>query len=377
MTDPNIRFILQANTPDEIEIDAGFFVETLGNTTGRTFDVADGGGVLGLSAGTTVNLDGASGDFEIVRNGTTLEIHDGGGDVAAQIAGGADVSTVNFADGSADLRVDFEAGDLVFGDARLANDGATATGAAVIDDNGGSNDAPAIEGDTELNVTFADDPELDGHRDDFEAALNTAWDAWMEHIDSDPTASVNVNVFFQSDSAAIARTFFRSSQDTGRVSEDGAIIGTPVSVAKVDPGTALDDGIDPDAIDTDIQIGSDPDRWDFGPGTAEGFIDAESVLKHEFGRVLGVNVFNRPDFKTPFEERRDLDTLTFDVDDRLGGGDLALRERENGTDLADGLGVMSEFPGFDTVSETITAADLQLVGSLGVPVDPASLDLLA
>jgi len=112
--EPNIGFILRETTPPALDIQAGLFVEVLGDSSETTFDVRAGGGVQGLDAGATVNLEGASSDFTLVRNGTTLEIRDGNGVLAAQVAGGTQASTVRFADGAAELSVDTLSATLSF-----------------------------------------------------------------------------------------------------------------------------------------------------------------------------------------------------------------------------------------------------------------------
>ena len=152
---PNIAFILRETTPAALDIQPGLFVETLGNSSGIAFNVERGGGVLSLSAGTTVNLEGASDDFTFVRNGTTLEIRDGAGNVAAQIAASlTETSRVRFADGASELGVDGESRELTFAGQRFeAGESVEADSIAItLDDSDTSGDAfsdnPSGGGDT-------------------------------------------------------------------------------------------------------------------------------------------------------------------------------------------------------------------------------------
>lgn len=119
----NIQFVLQGNSPDDLIVDSVFDVEILGSTEDKSILIEPGASAVGIDAGSSVKLEGVSKDWVfLVRDGTTLKVLSYAGDILLQIAASTQlVSTIEFAEGVAELRVD-ENFNVAIGNVSLAND---------------------------------------------------------------------------------------------------------------------------------------------------------------------------------------------------------------------------------------------------------------
>ena len=117
---PNAILTLTDSTPDTFFLGSGLTVELFGNTSGKTLNVPDGAGAVGIDVNTTINLEGASSDFSFSRDGTTLQVVNGSDDVILGLnAGTRATSEVVFSDGSATMSV--SGGQIAFGGESFAD----------------------------------------------------------------------------------------------------------------------------------------------------------------------------------------------------------------------------------------------------------------
>ncbi|AFZ45421.1 hypothetical protein PCC7418_3306 [Halothece sp. PCC 7418] len=92
--------ILTANSPEVVPVTEGFFIDFAGTQDStRIFNIEAGAGAENLDPGAVVNLTGPSSSFDYARNGSTLVISDGDGNISAEIlANPNQASTVTFDD---------------------------------------------------------------------------------------------------------------------------------------------------------------------------------------------------------------------------------------------------------------------------------------
>ncbi|EIC22955.1 Ig-like domain-containing protein [Thiorhodovibrio frisius] len=126
--DYNAMYILTDESPSEFYVAEGLAANVEGEREGKTLNIANGAAAGGLARGSTVNLEGASEDYTLVRNGTTLEVRDGNDALAASLNVSPTVlSTLRFKDGATALMI--ESGKIALGGQFLVNDGDTVAGA--------------------------------------------------------------------------------------------------------------------------------------------------------------------------------------------------------------------------------------------------------
>ncbi|EIC22961.1 hypothetical protein Thi970DRAFT_00604, partial [Thiorhodovibrio frisius] len=121
-TDYDAFYTLIDDTPTEFFVSVGLDAGVLGKTAGKTINITDGAAALGLSAGTSVNIEGNSGEFLLERNGTTLEVVDSQGMIVTSINGSpTQTATLRFSDGATTLVI--ENGNMAVGGQVIVADG--------------------------------------------------------------------------------------------------------------------------------------------------------------------------------------------------------------------------------------------------------------
>ncbi|EIC22958.1 CAP domain-containing protein [Thiorhodovibrio frisius] len=102
----NAFLILTDKAPERFTLGEGLVVELLGGTGGTTINIPDGAGAARVSPNTTLNFEGPSNDFTFTRHGTTMDIRDDEGNLAAMlVAATGATTTLIFADGFVELGV--------------------------------------------------------------------------------------------------------------------------------------------------------------------------------------------------------------------------------------------------------------------------------
>ncbi|MBK5932236.1 Ig-like domain-containing protein, partial [Halochromatium salexigens] len=131
--EPNAYYTLTNTTSEEFFLAIGLDAQLLGDTAGKTINIPTGAIARRLDPNTTVNLEDASTDYILQRNGTTLEIFDStGAPVTSLSASSTETSSLRFSDGAADLT--FEGGNLVIGGTTLSDEEPIAGGTLSLDD---------------------------------------------------------------------------------------------------------------------------------------------------------------------------------------------------------------------------------------------------
>ena len=132
---PTAFYTFTNATPSEFFLATGLDAQLLGTTSGKTINIPMGGAARGLDPATTVNLQGASADYNLLRNGTTLEVRNTGDAslIASLSASTSETSSLRFSDGAANLT--FEGSNIVIGGAVLSNGEQLAGSALALDGN--------------------------------------------------------------------------------------------------------------------------------------------------------------------------------------------------------------------------------------------------
>jgi len=361
---------------DQQSIEVPFDGRVVGTAAAETVQVTDGADVeFGAGAGDRVEFEQSIDAYEFSNGGNTLTVENPDGSTA-EISLNADTELA-FADGSTTAGLDTSDGitakiggqavGSAFDAAAVSLDGSDPSGVA---DTSGGNDDPGTSDPVnapELEVRFENPEAFGDTTDDFREATHTAWDAWMQHMDPHPDAGpVVVELDFSADSALVAE-----SSSTGTALTNEFIDGERLALDTVLADVA--DGVKENAageVDAEIGIRTNPQEWDFGPGAEAGNIDAESVLKHEFGRVFGMG----PPFGDGFTGRFHANLEPFEQFNPDVGDPIPMNPSNPNT-LADGEGVMSDLVNRDTVSEEITEVDLRVMDTIGMPVKDSSLGI--
>lgn len=191
----DIIFTMLDNTPDPVPVPGSLAVQVNGGTVGRTFDVEAGGSVEGLNVGTAdVNLAGvASSDVTFVRDGTTVRILDGDGNLIAEIAAGTGVTTeVSFTDGTTTIGVTGTA--ITVGDQTLTNDGDTFAGGDIGDLDATDTSGDGTGGGTGQTFTLTSDADVPSLTagDDTINATDTTYDAGDVIVGSGGADTLNI-----------------------------------------------------------------------------------------------------------------------------------------------------------------------------------------
>ncbi|MBK5932161.1 CAP domain-containing protein [Halochromatium salexigens] len=149
---PTAFYTLTDATPNEFFLAPGLDAQILGTTAGKTINIPTGAAARGVDPETTVNLQGASAEYNLQRNGTTIEVRDAGDDslIASLSASTTTSSSLRFHDGAVQLAVEdnriaiggsvLNDGEHIGGSALTLNDTLTSSGIF-----SGTNDLPGSE----------------------------------------------------------------------------------------------------------------------------------------------------------------------------------------------------------------------------------------
>jgi len=375
----NLSLILRGTTPDTLPVQPGATVAILGSTVGRTINLPTDAAARGLDAGTTVNIQGNAADFALARNGTTVEVLDGGNRVVAQLAAGSEPGALRFADGGVAMTA--ADGGIVVGGTPLSADTALegdsldldpalATGDAFAD----SSSLPATPAATNLQIILqngAPEPleiapgfhaEVLG--DTGERTVNLREGAAASGLD----AGTTVNIEGESGAFTLARNGttleVRDAQGTvvaqlaagaeaGALRfDDGGAAVTVTDQAITVGGRAVpaDDEIAAGSVDLDAALSSAPafggaTKTDNAAPEVTSLLDSQSVALDSFFEIpVDTSAFTDPEG----------DTLSFSVSGK-DGGDLPAWlgfDAESTT-----LFGTSPADSFDPVEVTVTATD--------------------
>jgi len=319
-----------------------------GEPIGRVvaFDGLFGSGVAEIS------LSGADSDLFAVDDGGTVTLTRAGADAA--------INDFETGTNSATVRV-------------TATDDAGNTSRArplpVETRNDPGDDAPSRDGgngEATLTLDFLTDA-LDGARAEISQAFETAWEAWTEKFDLAADADIEIAVGASGGGGRGAIASARPSfVDTGETAADGDDLVRSEVVAELRDGRERR----PDSPDARIQFEQDLSNFAFGAeDRAPGQFDAETILKHELGHVLGFAGTRPFDGRaTALEagtERSFLFGRTFEGET---AGEVALADDAH---LLDGLMAPSIAPGTE---KEIGEEELAVLADLGVPVAEDALD---
>lgn len=129
---PGAYYTLTDATPAEFFLATGLDAQLLGDTAGKTINLPTGAIGRRLDPNTFVNLEDASTDYVLQRNGAILELFDSTGDLVSSLrASSTETSSLRFSDGAADLA--FKDGNIVIGGAVLNEDEPLAGSALTVD----------------------------------------------------------------------------------------------------------------------------------------------------------------------------------------------------------------------------------------------------
>ncbi|SDG56250.1 hypothetical protein SAMN05216241_1246 [Limimonas halophila] len=221
------------------------------------------------------------------------------------------------------------------------------------------------DGEATLDLSFVGDA-LAGARDRIADAFDAAWKAWTETFDLATDSQIDIAVdtteTAEADTIATARA---NLLDTGKTTADGQDLVRSEVVQELRDGRERR----PDEPDAYVTFARDLSQFAFGDGTEANRFDAETILKHELGHVLGFTATGPFDgAQTAFEagtETSFFAGLTFEGET---AGEVALA---NDAHLTEGLMAPSIGPGQE---KAIGRTDLEVLADLGVPVADDALD---
>lgn len=216
-----------------------------------------------------------------------------------------------------------------------------------------------------LDLHFIGDALL-GMRQEVSQAFQAAWNDWTSVLDGAPAAEIDIAVGDRNtggpETLASARPTF---VDTGLTTVDGSVVLQSQVVAELRDGTERA----PNEADARVDFAQSLDNFDFGNPRQPKDFDAETVVKHELGHLLGFASTPAGDgVKTPLEAGTEaglFSGLHFQGD-TAGTVPLA-----NSAHLTDGLMAPSIAPGnIEKISET----ELAVLDDIGVPVSDNALN---
>jgi len=303
-----------------------------------------------------ISLAGPDSDLFAVDDGGTVRLTDAGADAAIN----------DFESGANRATVRVTATDNAGNTSRARpltietrNDPADDAPADLPDD--GSNG----DGEATLDLNFVS-PELDGARDAITRAFEDAWSAWTQHFDLAADAAIDIAVGTSDGGGRGAIASARPSfVDTGETAANGDDLVRSQVVAELRDGRERS----PDQPDARIDFGQDLSNFAFGDESRAGAFDAETILKHELGHVLGFATTRPFDGRsTALEAGTEEDFLSGPTFEGERAGEVALAD---GAHTASGLMAPAIAP---ATEREIGETELAVLADIGVPVAEDALD---